>query len=317
MLSNFSSLLELLAGVYFTICLDNVLTHKIWTVDYFAAFKKSLESMSFAGNTSIATDVVDNNRDLVSIMQARLTKKSVYMLVYITIMLIVCGVEASTNDEIEKDKLYLFNMMISIATLIALCFSKKIFLKWEYTSIFILFSLLVSLISVSIPALFSFYSNYVSIPRVYVIRFTLFLVLIPILWQIFSVWVYKGLYYDYMNYSMIKLRDEYESVLDIVQNNGDTTRLPDEYGKILQENALKHKEDKTQKAIDNSITDYTLLLQNKLRNLGYETTMIKVLVSIFKIKRYAKTMKKQTQNETFKNEDNNLKNYINKNNVND
>ena len=108
MLSNYSSLLELLAGVYFTMCLDNILTQKIWSVDYFSAFKNSREQLSFGGNKSIASEVVDQNRDLISIMQAKLTKKSVYMLTYIAILLFACGVEADKQPTSTGCGIYMF-----------------------------------------------------------------------------------------------------------------------------------------------------------------------------------------------------------------
>ena len=92
-------------------CLDNILTQKIWSVDYFAAFKKSLEELSFGGNNSIVSEVVDQNRDLVSVMQAKLTTKSVYMLTYISILLFICGVEADQ----KSPTIYMFVVLQAFA----------------------------------------------------------------------------------------------------------------------------------------------------------------------------------------------------------
>ena len=276
MLSNFSSLLELMAGVYFTMCLDNILTQKIWSVDYFAAFKKSLEELSFGGNKSIASEVVEQNRDLISIMQAKLTKKSVYMLTYISILLFACGVEANKNPTTEACGIYMFIELQSLFTLITLCSSKFIFQKWSRTFNALFWPLAAIFVLSNSSYCINLYS-YIAIPVIGIIHLVLFLVVYPILWQIFKVWAYKSQFYKYMNNTMIQVSNEYNNVLDILQNGGDINELPEEYGKILQENTIKHKKDKAQKAIDDSITDYTALLQRKLKKIGYDTSLWTVL----------------------------------------
>lgn len=276
MLANYNSLLELLAGVYFTMCLDNILTQKIWSVDYFAAFKKSLEELSFGGNKSIASEVVDQNRDQISIMQAKLTKKSVYMLTYISILLFSCGVEADQAPQVNVCGIYMFIFLQSIVTLISLCFSEYIFQKWTRTFNVIFWPLVVLSIISNIGCCISLYSL-IAFPVWGIIYLVLFLVVYPILWQIFKVWAYKSQFYKYMNNTMIQVSNEYNNVLDILQNEGNINDLPTEYGIILQENTIKHKKDKTQKAIDDSITDYTSLLQKKLKKIGYETSIWTVL----------------------------------------
>ncbi len=276
MLANYSSLLELMAGVYFTMCLDNILTKKIWSVDYFAAFKKSLEELSFGGNKSIASEVVDQNRDQISIMQAKLTKKSVYMLTFITILLFSCGVETDQNPQTNDCSIYMFIVLQSIVTLISLCFSEYIFQKWSRTFNVIFWPLVILFILSNIDYCISLYSL-IAIPVFYIIYLVLILVLYPILWQIFKVWAYRSQFYKYMNNTMIQVSNEYNNVLDILQNGGNINDLPAEYGIILQENTIKHKKDKAQKAIDDSITDYTSLLQKKLKKIGYETSIWIVL----------------------------------------
>ena len=276
MLSNYSSLLELMAGVYFTMCLDNILTQKIWSVDYFAAFKNSLEELSFGGNTSIASEVVDQNRDLVSIMQAKLTKKSVYMLTYISIMLFACGVEADQNPSTPACSIYMFVELQSLATLITLCSSRFIFQKWSRTFKTTICPLFFIFVLSNNDYLVNLYS-YIAIPVIGIIHLVLFLVIYPILWQMFKVWAYKSQFYKYMNNTMIQVSNEYNNVLDILQNGGDTSNLPEEYSKILNDNTIKHKKDKAQKAIDDSINDYTALLQQKLKKIGYETSIWTVL----------------------------------------
>lgn len=276
MLSNFSSLLELMAGVYFTMCLDNILTQKIWSVDYFAAFKKSLEELSFGGNKAIASEVVDQNRDLISIMQAKLTKKSVYMLTYISIMLFACGIEANQSPTTEACGIYMFIELQSLFSLIILCSSKFVFQKWSRTFNALFWPLAVIFVLSNISYCVNLYS-YIAIPVIGIIHLVLFLVVYPILWQVFKVWAYKSQFYKYMNNTMIQVSNEYNNVLDILQNGGAINDLPEEYGKILQENTIKHKKDKTQKAIDDSITDYTALLQRKLKKIGYDTSIWTVL----------------------------------------
>lgn len=276
MLTNYSSLLELMAGVYFTMCLDNILTQKIWSVDYFAAFKKSLEELSFGGNKSIASEVVDQNRDQISIMQAKLTKKSVYMLTYIAIMLFACGVESNQEPKTATCGIYMFIELQSLTTLISLCFSEYVFQKWSRTFKAILLPLVIIIILSNIPSVINIYS-YIAIPLVGIIHIVLFLVVYPILWQVFKVWVYRSQFYKYVNNTMIQVSNEYNSVLDILLNEGDTSKLPEEYGKILNDNTIKHKKDKAQKAIDDSITDYTALLQRKLKKIGYDTSILTVL----------------------------------------
>lgn len=310
MLSNYSSLLEFMAGVYLTMCLDNILTQKIWSVDYFAAFKHSLEELSFGGNKSIASEVVDQNRDQISVMQAKLTKKSVYMLSYIFLLLYTCGVEADCHPEISGCSLYLFVFLQSFVTLITLCFSERVFSKWSNTfKVLVLSLIFVTLISnLNLPV---YWFSKIDIPVYIIVYSVLFLVVYPIFWQLFKVWVYRSLFYDYINNEMIKVSNEYNMVLHILQNGGDTSKLPQEYGQILQNNTIKHKKDKAQKAIDDSITDYTNLLQVKLRKIGYETTIIAVLwASLFNKNEVLRVqVQSGSSDESLDKEENELSNY--------
>ncbi|MBO7415552.1 MAG: hypothetical protein J6U22_03150 [Bacteroidaceae bacterium] len=276
MLSNYSSLLEFLAGVYLTMCLDNLLTQKIWTVDYFAAFKKSLEELSFGGNTSIASEVVDKNRDQISVMQAQLTKKSVFMLVYIFLMLLLGGISTCMTQ--DTTIICLMAEVLTIQAIIILFFSGYVFQEWSRTFWFILTSLLLMLAVTLIPILALWFVKIV-LKDEYIVLMMLFVAIYPIIWQIFKVWVHRSLFYGYVNRSMLAVKDEYENVLDIINNNGDTSKLPVEYGKILQANTIKHKNDDAQKAIDSSIKEYTDLLQSKLRKIGYETSIFMVIWS--------------------------------------
>ncbi len=260
MLSNYSSFFEFIAAVYCTMSIDNILTQKIWSVDYFEGFKRALDGMSFEGNSNITSELVEKNRNRVNIMQTKLTKKSVLMLCYITLILLFCGLEADLSNSCTVQSVY--TSIITGSSIVLLChlLSRYIFKKWKWTFIGVSSMCIASGIT---------YFHHIAGTKIeaHLITYSVIALLLwPILWQIFLVWVYKSLYYGYVKHEMLRVKHDYELALHIIQNNGDVNNLPSDYGKILQKNTICHKNDSTQKAIDDSITEYAQLLEAKLKH---------------------------------------------------
>ena len=92
MISWYSSLFECLAALYFTMCLDRVLSEKIWTVDFYKRFSKVLNDID--GNISISNKVINVLKKRVKDMQDGVTNLSVVMMAVIIGLLLLCGYEA-------------------------------------------------------------------------------------------------------------------------------------------------------------------------------------------------------------------------------
>ena len=310
MLSNYTSLIEFLAAVYCTMCIDNILTQKIWSVDYFDGFRRALEGMEFGGNTTIATDLIDKNRQQVNTLQSKLTKKSVFMLFYVFLILVACGRESDASSEEMLPYIALFLTSLSSLTAISLFLSKFVFPLWKSTFITLFLASLIPILLIQSHDTVAWYSE-LQLRHRFVVNFVLIVLTYPILWQMFIVWVYRSLFYDYVKTSMLQVKAEYENVLDIIQNNGDISNLPSEYGEILQKNTLSHKQGKAQEAIDDSISEYAGLLEQKLKKLGYETSVLLIIGRSLKYKLFKRNLMPEPKVE-MEEHTNELVNYKNK-----
>ena len=72
-------------------CLDNVLSEKIWTVDFYKRFSKVLNDID--DNISISNKVVNALKKKVKDMQDGVTNLSVVMMTVIVGLLVLCGYE--------------------------------------------------------------------------------------------------------------------------------------------------------------------------------------------------------------------------------
>lgn len=149
MVGFYSSYLEFLGAVYFSMCLDDILKKKVWSPQDARKQSRALDGIGFYDDKNFSNAVVDANQIKGMELQAELSKKSIIGLFVIAFLLIFCGYESfvaiSNNADLFSLQLELaYTMLIFILTWCG--FNKFIFRKWKFAAGYIVAMLVAFLI---------------------------------------------------------------------------------------------------------------------------------------------------------------------------
>lgn len=285
MVGFYSSYLEFIGAVYFSMSLDEILKKKIWSPQDEIKQKKLLESLGGYEDKNFAKAVVDANQAKGIILQAELIKKSVIGLFLIAFLLVLCGFESNFKDSNNESTLLNFHLCVAytIAYFLLSLFVLQwiVFNKWKYIVLYLISVLLVFLL------LFCFDYTYGNTQiEFFIVKhiglYVCVAVSIPILWQIFITWIYKSVFYGYIKDKIINSRNKYQKVINDIQN-GNYNSLPKEYHEIYMKNSQKTPDTTAQKAMDDSLTEYRGVLYNEIRTIGNK---VKLFDLVFAWTRY-------------------------------
>ena len=141
MIGFYSSYLEFIGAIYFSMSLDEILKKRIWSPQDEKKQRRVLEALGEYKDKNFVKAVVDANQAKGAILQAELNKKSVIGLFIIAFLLLLCGFESywgNTHDNVD-----LFNFHLCVAYtmstfLVSLFFLQWIvFNKWKYSVVYI------------------------------------------------------------------------------------------------------------------------------------------------------------------------------------
>ena len=285
MVGFYSSYLEFIGAVYFSMSLDDILKKKIWSPQDARKQSKVLASLGEYQDKNFTKAVVDANQAKGLILQSELKKKSIVGLFLVAFLLLFCGYE-SYIAEINTDILYTrqlelaYTMTFFIITLFSL--QTIIFRKWKYTICYILMIVITYFI---INVLGLTYGK--TIVEHYIVKhiglFVCIIITIPILWQICITWLYKSVFYGYIKEKIFKAKSEYQNITNDIKN-GKYDKLPKEYHEIYMKNSQKAPDTTAQQAMDDSLTEYQGVLYSKIRSIGNNIKLGDLLCSWIKYK---------------------------------
>ena len=280
MLSYYSSYMEFLGAVYFTMSLDDILKRKVWSPQDEYRLNKAVDGFDVSNNESLKQAIIKANRTKGDILQAELSKKSVMGMFFIACLLVLCGYEQQlANDCCLIIDLHLSVIYTSFILLLYLFLGGKAlsFRKWKYTSLTIISTVLLFLVI--------FYKKLVygqtNVEAVFVENFGLTiccLLTIPILWQLIISWLYKSVFYSYIKNRIQQVNNEYKNVTSQIQQ-GDHTNIPNDYLDIFMRLSMLHKDGTTREVVDDSLTEYQGVLFNRIKKLGEDVKLYNLFIS--------------------------------------
>lgn len=269
MVGYYSSYLEFLGAVYFSMCLDDILKRKVWSPQDAKKQGRALYGIGLYDDKNFSNAVVEANQAKGIELQAELSKKSIIGLFIISFLLIFCGYESFVEINKKADLFYLqlelaYTMLFFIFTWCGL--NKFIFRKWEYAASYIT----VILVVFFIIHLCGFTYGQTSLEKTIVNNIGLFVCVImtlPILWQIFITWMYKSVFYGYIKEKIILTKKKYQQIINDIAN-GNYENVPKEYHEIYMKNSHRTPTTTVQQAMDDSLTEYQGILYNEIRAIG-------------------------------------------------
>lgn len=283
MVADYSSFLEFVGAVYFTMSLSEYLTSRIWSPKDKRKFDRALDGLGMKDDKEFKKAVLAANESKGVDLQAELSKKSLIGLFVIAFLLLFCGYEQEVKGNCATAALSLIQLELSytcvyfIITLFVLQW--VMFKKWKYVVFYIL----------SIVGFFAVvkwkglvYNN--SLVEEWLIDnigiVVCITVSIPILWQIFITWIHKNVFYGYVKSRIREAQVVYNDVQKYIENN-EYDKLPHRYHEIYMRKSQAAADVTPQQALDDSLTEYKGVLYNDIRVIGLNVRLYQLLLSWF------------------------------------
>lgn len=224
MLSNYSSLLEVITAIYFSMCIDDVL-NAIWTPQYNEKVKTLISRIKTPVTESMKKGWEQHAQYFTDEIKKHMRVKSVFMLIICVFLLALSGLEDNLQWLKVSDNITELILRITILCFI-LIIGGKLFFK-KFSTLFFDYIGLTTILLLLYCFDFSLSSiEYITTNRV--VFLLLAMLFTPICWQIFLCWAYSSLYYGYLNERTVCEENLYQMALQSFRIK-EAAAAPEEY----------------------------------------------------------------------------------------
>lgn len=292
--SSFSSLIELFAALYLTICLDDLLLRRFWTIDYAQKVESKFSSIKIPPLAK--KQVTDEANKLSSEEEKRSRKRGAIMFGMSIILLIIIGFE-DTFLKYGTPILSTSFSIIAVYFLIHYIWDGKLLKSWWKVLEIIIIGALLFSICVFGAARSNQISNYINTKLAFFdlgaqILLVITLV-VPILWQLFRNWLYSSYYLDYIFDLASEKAADYNIAITFDVKKIKMTKVAVDYQDIVSVDVASGNQDR-------QITQYLEVLQKNLSSISYIPTvddLLKHSLQIHKKKNLSNKQLKKLYNE--------------------
>ena len=278
MLSSYSSFLEFSAGVYASICFDDVLKN-IWSSQYYRKIRQVFSKLSVYSYTNLSEELQVQNQEWVLSLQKPMIKRAVLMLFLISFSLLFAGAEEElqkTDGLISQFRTSLVFVGLFILLFYFLICKKWVFKNWRNFTISLF---VILLLGITIAAVFI--SNQIACgfcDKYFTPLFILF-ISIPLIWQIIVSWVYSSLYIGYVKAEIDREIQEYTHAIELL-NKKNKSEMPNGYSDIYLGEVLKD----VNNANDTCVELFNNRLLGQIKVVTQPHSTIEILRSWFKFR---------------------------------
>lgn len=284
MVADYSSFLEFVGAVYFTMSLSEYLTSKVWSPKDTKKFNRALDGLGMKDDEDFKQAVLAANKKKGEILQAELSKKSLIGLFVIAFLLMFCGYEQEIKEVGDESDVAILQLELAYSCVYFMVsqflLQWILFDKWKYV-VFYIVSIIVFFLFIrwktwvfNCYELENFLVEYIGL----VVCVT---VSIPILWQIFITWIHKSVFYGYVKSKIKEAQEVYKDAQESIKN-GEYNKLPHRYHEIYMRKS--QVSGTPQQALDDSLTEYIGVLYNDIRVIGLKVRLYQLLLSWFKFR---------------------------------
>lgn len=231
MLSNYSSFLEISAGIYASICFDDILNN-IWSSHYYKRLNPIFKGISINSYSKLSEKLIEENQEWVLTLKKPMIRRATLMFLIVFFSSIYIGFE----EELQADTEFISQLRTSlVATMITILvifyglLRRIVFAKWKYFIVSFAFIVLIGVLSYLGVSLWGFQCNFCN---KYFSPIFISFILLPLIAQLVSSWVYYSLYIGYVRDEIyLLLEDYYKAVKMLEQKNKES--MPKEYAGIF------------------------------------------------------------------------------------
>lgn len=238
MISNLSSLIQLFAGIFLTMCLDNKVLRRFWTKDNPDRITVAFENLKMP--EEVKPFAKTPTESLSKSFENRTTKRGTLMFILSVFLLIVIGFEKGIATHTGYLGLSCSYILFAIATVIYFMCDRSIMKEWlvGYRNIFYL--LVGYFFLIIVVPFFPWY-------RPWGMQFSLWLkiiakvciviaIILPVVWSLFVNWLYSKYYLNYVVSEVTTEIDDYNLAL----NYDPSYNHIDEIKPYYRDLAIKH-----------------------------------------------------------------------------
>lgn len=236
MLGDYSSFLEFTAGIYATICFDDVLNN-VWSSRYYSNTSKVFDEIKVEYYPNLSNELKQKNKEWVDALKKPMIRRASFMLLMLLTLLCFVGFEEEwkcTNLSFPQIHLSLICDVIFILIAYFVVFRKLVFCNWWWFCFSVVLLLPVSYVMYLYcgdkEEMFIYSEKYFC-------AIVVVFVLIPIAWQLFSSWVYSYLYTNHIKLKIPKALSDYQIAIGL-SDKKDKSKLPSKYREVFFDTAL-------------------------------------------------------------------------------
>ena len=140
MISNLSSLIQLFAAIYLTMCFENTFLSRFWTQDPRTKITETIKLLNLPKD--VGPIVQERTESLPESFEKRMRKRGTFMFLVSVFLLIVIGFEKGIASHTGYLGLSFSYILFAIATVIIFICDRRIMKEWGvgYKNIFIFFA---------------------------------------------------------------------------------------------------------------------------------------------------------------------------------
>lgn len=284
MISHYSTIVPFAAAIYVTLSFDNVLFRSLWSLDYAKLINDRISKLSLTTSSKIEEELKHNISINAAIIEKKSRLRGFSTLVFTIVTMWIMGFEQGfvNNTQTLQNGLYSFYTLYALLSVVGFIISCIYIERLLYQFILSMSVLLISFLSIFFDL--HFFMDYGCMPWIVenISEISSILILIPLLLQLVTTWLYSENYYYMLSGTIKKEYDLYNKALGAKSSE----QLPDEYKKAISQCWFDKEQGVTN---DTKITNLSKTLKDRLENAikipSFLTIIKYATINIFKIRK--------------------------------
>lgn len=257
-------------------CLDDILKN-IWTPSFYNDLQKELNNQIFEGHEGMADRMVEEAKDKVDSIKQYMKHRSVYFLIITVFIMLLLGFEEMYMDRnYESGQLFVETIiptLVIVSFLFMFIFYKYSF-KRPQNLFFSLF--VVSVITIGVCVLNELSGLCFRYSMIWGIGIVLFLMISPVLWQLFVLWVFTNGYKVYIGELLRKEKVDYNKIISAIKEER-VDDLPLKYIQHLGKQSFLGKDQK-EVLIQKCLNEYIEGMDNEIAQASRLKSVLKIFI---------------------------------------
>lgn len=235
MISDLNTFVQYFAALYFTICIDTIVTRRFWSPNYYQQVTTTIGLYRFKQSTNIKNKIDEKVKQKADSLRNQATRRGVFMLLVCVAVMLFAGFEESFSNPIG----YAIYTYVILLYCLFIVFSRILLKRWLWTLILFIIPIILFVVSNSVLRA-NFSDSLLTDAQLpiwilvgkYAKILTCVLLIMPILHQLFINWLYSNAYLRHIHCELKKEYDRYDKTNQAIEK-GDNSLADPVYNHIF------------------------------------------------------------------------------------